>query len=261
MVQSATQIKQVLAESTQLARQQALAAATAISVAGNGRTLGDVAADAKKNPKDFSHQQKLRKATQNEHTGSINISAEGGKVKVVSNGLFDLTNTTLASSEFKAAMKDPDKEIAKYAKEVYSGRFEFDKRIAQYTTAIFQARTTKEIEKAAGKFLPGAISSLTASAKHLNPDAGAEELATRLGILKGLLEATSVKSVITGKYQKMFTDLETKANKYAEGVTEKAANQIIEASKPVADNKLDSPSLPSGRNPMSANAHAPAMAG
>lgn len=228
-----------------LSKQQALATANLVAnVGGPNKTLGELAAEGKKDP---NKQRLVTMLTTNENTGSLNVTMSPGKVTIGKGGnaLTTETQNIFKGPEWKKLTTD------KHTKGYYNG---VEKNIisaidlqSQYVTAVFNAKKAKDIESAAKSKLPGAISSLAKAQTAVSSPQVAQELVERAAILYGLIEATNVRNAIKPKaIQQLESFKEFEKSWGIEGTFERIAKEISSKAQPQQPAGGQGPAGPGG---------------
>ena len=231
MVSGIEAVQAQIAQFKPMLEQQAQGVAQALSLAGPGKTLGDYMVSAHGN---VGMQAPIHQLNNSMNSLQLGVDTTKDIVTVdkkSGNSLALQTTLLQKSPELKDVLK------IKGTKEYYNylevPLIEATKRMSLYAQAVFEARAKKptDITAAAKKQLVGAVSSLVKAKKYANDPNRAQDLAEYAGILKGLVEASNVQSVVSN-YATLDKEL---APLFAEtgktDVYNQTAQRIIEASK------------------------------
>jgi hypothetical protein len=233
-----------LATLRQQANGQATAAARIVGTVGSGRTLGDFVADAKK---DTRKQSQVHGLTSGAGTESINCTYDTKSVKVVQNNVATQAKALTKSAEVKDAKRN--KTTGKYFTGVEEPLLAATGKVSTFAQSVFEARANgqKKVESSAKTNLGGAIKDVAKAAKGANDPNTARIVAETIGTLKGIIEATNVRSAIGDKAMGELGKLENFAKEWK---VESAVEQV--AQKIIAEAKKSDPQLAGGENPMGA---------
>jgi len=211
--------------------QQATGAAKAIKLAGPNKTLGDYMKAAKG---DAGKQAPVHEINNTMNSLQLIVDPKRSTVTVQKKGgnsLVDQIDTIQKSPEFKELAKA--KETKEYYGYLQAPLLESARKMSEYSQAIFVARAgkPKDIEAAAKKYLTKAVTSLVKAKKYASDPHRAQLLATQAGILKGLIEASNVQSVVKS-YPNLDKELQPLFTKLGvDDVYQQAAQKIINEAK------------------------------
>lgn len=224
-------VQPVIDQIDRMMSEQATGAAKAIKLAGPNKTLGDYMKSAKG---DAGKQAPVHQIN-NEMTSlqlivdpkrsTVTVQKKGG------NSLVEQIDAIKKSPEFRELSKA--KETKEYYAYFQTPLLDSARKMSEYSQAIFVARAgrPKEIERAARKNLDKAVKDLVKVKKYAGDPKRAEVLATHAGILKGLIEASSVQNVVKSysNLDKELMPLFTKLG--VDNIYNEAAQKIITEAK------------------------------